>query len=568
MMTDTAGLDCPAKTALAPLSFTATSIRSGNVETLLRWVVFAILLTRSVCDPIFGLSSTDLGGSTISFGAVVNVLVIAIALLYMVRRPSTVPFAIFAMWAPFLIVTFGATLYTPQFTSAAKLAVGILSNWAMFVLPLYMFRSPADLRRFVLLIFASSIVPSGYGVWEILMGGSYADDFRLASTFTHPNIFAFYLVLLIGLALFVLASPSGRWPRGERCLIALYMLVLILLLVFTKTRGAWAAGGLTLLFYAVWLDRRLLVGFIALPLLLVTPTPISDRLSDLGNGQEIESLKQLNANSQFNSAAWREALWRSAIPSIVEQPILGHGLDSFRTSTPEFFPLADPAGIDAHNLYLQLLFEMGIVGLAAYLWLLGSAARWILEGLRYDPNAIAVALSILAAYALESSADNMIYYLAFNWYFMFALGTIGAWIEYHKRTDRGRRPRRHVGGISIDAHARDKLPPFEPRPRRWISAWHRAAAEGVFRTEQYWPTQAITVAELRFVRCGVADLCNREASDLYGSGPAAGLRPAGCDGFAGGDLAWQRRHSAATKPGRAAWFEGGLGKSHRCIEPD
>jgi putative inorganic carbon (hco3(-)) transporter len=445
-MTDTAGHDSPATTALAPLSFRATSIRSASIETLLRQVVFVILLTRSVCDPIFELSGTDVGGSTISFGALVNVLVIAIALLYIVLRPSTVPFAIFAMWAPYLIVAFGATLYAPEFTSAARLALVILSYWAMFVLPLFMFRSPADLRRFVLLIFASSVVPSAYAAWNILTGDSLADDFRLASTFTHPNIFAFYLVLLFGLALFVMASPPGRWPRHERCLIALYIPVLILFLAFTKTRSAWAAGALMFLFYALWLDRRLLVVFIALPLLLVIRTPISDRLSDLGNGEAIESLKELNANTDFNSAAWREALWLSAVPSIVEQPVLGHGLDSFRPSTPEFFPLATPPGIDAHNLYLQIVFEMGIVGLAAYLWLLGSLARWIQEGLHYDPNAIAVALSILAGYVFESFADNMIYYLAFNWYFMFALGTIGAWIEYHKSGARGRRPRRRVGG--------------------------------------------------------------------------------------------------------------------------
>jgi O-antigen ligase len=446
MMTDTAGFDSPATTVLAPRSFRAASIRSVNVETLLRQLVFVILLTRSVCDPIFGLSSTDVGGSTISLGALVNVLVIAIALLYIVLRPSTARFVIFAAWAPYLIVAFGATLYAPQFTSAARPALVILSYWAMFVLPLFMFRSPADLRRFVLLIFASSVVPTAYAAWNILTAGSYTDDFRLASTFAHPNIFAFYLVLLLGLALFVMASPPGRWPRHERWLIALYMPVLILLLAFTKTRGAWAAGSLMFLFYALWLDRRLLVVFVALPLLLVTPTPISDRLSDLTNGETIESFKQLNANTQLNSAAWREALWRSAVPSIVEQPVLGHGLGSFRKSTTEFFPLAGPDGTDAHNLYLQIVFEMGFVGLAAYLWLLGSLTRWIQEGLRYDPNAIAVALSILAVYVLESFTDNMLDYLAFNWYFMFALGTIGAWITYHKSGARGLRPRRHVGG--------------------------------------------------------------------------------------------------------------------------
>jgi hypothetical protein len=37
----------------------------------------------------------------------------------------------------------------------------------------------------------------------------------------------------------------------------------------------------------------------------------------------------------------------------------------------------------------------------------------------------------------------MIYYLSFNWYFMFAIGTVCAWIGY--REERDRTERRSVG---------------------------------------------------------------------------------------------------------------------------
>lgn len=429
----------------SPADSNGISIRSANIQTLLSQIVFIVLLVRSACDPIFELSSVDMGGSTIGVGAAINALVIIIAILFIVQRPSAVPLAVFAIWAPYLLVALGATLHAPQPSAAARIFLVIVSYWAMFAMPFFMFRSPADLRRFVLLIFASSIIPSVDALWSIWFGLTDLSNFRLQSTFTHPNIFAFYLVLLLGLALYVRTSSAVRWSPRARWLISIYIAILVIFLAFTKTRSAWGAAALIFLVYALWFDRRFLFGFVVLPILLSNYTPFGDRLADLAVGEEIESFKQLNDSNQLNSFAWRQALWGSAIPSIEERPVIGHGLESFRPSTPQFFPLVGPEGIDAHNLYLQILFEMGAIGLLAYGWLLGSLAWWIKSGFRYDPDGIIVAFSVFIPYLLESYSDNLLYYLSFNWYFMFATGTICAWIEC--RRHRHRRP--HFGGTNL-----------------------------------------------------------------------------------------------------------------------
>jgi len=431
-MTDTPRSDPRDNRAVpAPFLPRLASIRSTNIQTLLRQIVFVILLTRSVGDPIFGLLNADLGESTIGFGAVVNALVIIIAALFVVLRSSTVPFAVFAIWAPYLLVVFGAALYAPDFTGAARISLVILSYWAMFALPFFIFRSVADLRGFVLLIFASSIGPSVYAVRELGLGLSNLSDLRLQSTFPHANIFAFYLVLLLGLALYVRTSPA-HWSLLARRLTALYIPVLMLFLAFTKTRSAWGSCAVMFLVYGVRFDRRALMGLLVLLVLLSNLPPFGDRVADLMGGEEIESFKELNETNRLNSFAWREALWESAIPSIAERPVLGRGLESFRPSTRQFFPLAGPEGTDPHNLYLQILFEMGVIGIIAYVWLMGSLGWWIKNGFRDDPNGIVVVFSIFITYLLESFSDNMLYYLSFNWYFMFTMGTICAWIEYER----------------------------------------------------------------------------------------------------------------------------------------
>jgi hypothetical protein len=69
-------------------------------------------------------------------------------------------------------------------------------------------------------------------------------------------------------------------------------------------------------------------------------------------------------------------------------------------------------------------------------------ARYLARGLRRDPPGIVIILCILAAYVLESYSDNMQFYLSFNWYFWFVMGTICAWIYNEGQYDAPRhRPR-------------------------------------------------------------------------------------------------------------------------------
>jgi len=431
----------------------AVSVQAANVEALcafLRYSVFAILLTRSICDPIFSSFEMDLAGSPIGFGAVINAAVIAIALVFLLTRPArNAAFEVFAIWTPFLLVALAAIFYAPQFGSAARMFLVFVSYWALFIIPFFMFRSRDDLPRFVLLVLASSIVPSLYAIVDTWRGLSDFSEFRLQSTFAHPNIYSFYLVLLLGLAFYFIASHAITWPRARRA-VTLYIPILILFIALTKTRSAWIAAAAIYLFYAVRFDRRLLLGILLVPILLALDPSLGDRFLDLTRGEEIEDLSRLNSDVTLNSLEWRRVLWESAIPAILQKPLLGHGLDSFRISTPTFFPLAvnatETGETDAHNFYLQILFEMGTIGIFAFIWLFGALSWRLARGLRFDRAGILLIFSILAAYLAESHSDNMAYYLSFNWYFWFVMGTICAWIGYMARLDTPAKPSRFLKG--------------------------------------------------------------------------------------------------------------------------
>jgi O-antigen ligase len=192
-------------------------------------------------------------------------------------------------------------------------------------------------------------------------------------------------------------------------------------------------------------------------MLVLADPSLRDRLTDVTETTEVESFKQLNENVRLNSYVWRQALWESAIPPILSKPILGHGLESFKPSTPNFFPLIGPQGIDGHNFYLQVAFEMGLLGVLALAWLLGSVALRIAKALPHDPPGIVIILCILVAYVIESFSDNMQFYLSFNWYFWFVMGTVFAWTYHLERASGPKNVREIAGAVDRRVGSRIEL---------------------------------------------------------------------------------------------------------------
>jgi putative inorganic carbon (hco3(-)) transporter len=421
-------LEGPAKSP--PFAWPTLSVREANTEAiwnLLRAMVFAILLTRASSDPVFNMLSD--GGGSMGPGAIVNALAIAIAFVLLARRPLTAPLQVLGIWGPFLLIAFGAALYAPDFNEAARLALVLLSYWSFFIIPFFLLRSQDDVSTFIMVVFGSSLVPSLYALVDIGQGLSDMADFRLQSTFSHPNIYAFYLVLLLGLALYVRSSRIIRVAPRVRLLITLYIPYLVVLLMLTKTRSAWITCGLMFFVYALRIDRKFLAGLLLLPILVAANPSVLERMTEVTEATEVDSFKQLNDSTRLNSYVYRQALWESALPQIIEKPLFGYGLESFKPATPSFFALVDAQGIDAHNLYLQTAYEMGLMGVLALAWLLGAVARQILKGRPRDPPGVLILSCILLAYMLQCYSDNMHFYLSFNWYFWFIMGTICAWVR-------------------------------------------------------------------------------------------------------------------------------------------
>ena len=134
----------------------------------------------------------------------------------------------------------------------------------------------------------------------------------------------------------------------------------------------------------------------------------------------------------MNSWELRKALWSSAFGWIENRPIVGHGgLDSFLENSPKFF-LFVPSGLEgvyAHSVYVQLLFEVGLLGLLAFLGIAIQFFNGMVRLAAFDRHAAIIGGSLCLAYLGLCYSDNMLYYIAANWYFFALLGVLGALIR-------------------------------------------------------------------------------------------------------------------------------------------
>ena len=224
-------------------------------------LLLLIVVMRGSTDLVFESSRFAIGGSQIGVGGLLNGFAILIAILLIVEKPQTFSFRLVKIWGPFLAMLVLGVAITPDRPEGTRLFLQLLSTFAVFVGAYSFVRSEKEFRTCLWIVFWSSLIPAAYGYVELATGGGhdFVEGLRIKSTFSHPNIFAFYLTLVIATTLYILKSSLFRLTPGRKFLIGAYMIVLLSLLALTKTRSAWVACGAIFVAYALLFERRYFV---------------------------------------------------------------------------------------------------------------------------------------------------------------------------------------------------------------------------------------------------------------------------------------------------------------------
>jgi len=236
-------------------------------------------------------------------------------------------------------------------------------------------------------------------------------DFGVFGAYVNRNHFAGYMVMPVALALgFALESFArlrAAWERRRRGFLALgepagsaalrasvAAMVLVAGLVASTSRGGISAFAATALLLPLVARQRwrTAVATVGLASLGVAWIGLGGYLAAFSRGVR----------------ASRVDLWVDMIRMFPRFPLLGAGWNAFSTAYPWYQTVwrSDWIG-EAHDEYLQILLDTGLVGLAVFLPLLAIVARRALARARHGPLELGV-LAALLAVALDNLVD-------FNW---------------------------------------------------------------------------------------------------------------------------------------------------------
>jgi O-antigen ligase len=406
--------DNPLFIAAVPVAVLFFVIMSANPL----WALAILLFLRALLDPVLDKTKVSFFGEATGIGGVLNLLAIGLAMLLVFAKFAEwrKGMGIFKWWLLFLAVSLAAVVYSPVPARALKLYLNLASCFMMFAAGFVITRNDKDIKFWIKLIVLSSIAPALLCVAGVASGGRWFyrqtvdAGARLEGTFTHPNILAFYLLFVFVVLFYILKSGYFNLRRPHRVAIYIYMAVLAVLMLFTKTRGAWIGCWTVFFLYGFLKEKKFIAVSVVLPVVALALPPVRERVLDLLTGNAGSG----GGGGPLNSFAWRLKLWQSSLGPIKQCLWKGHGLASFEELSRQFFTMGRHKTA-AHNTFIEILFECGIPGLVSYFMIFWALVRKFLG--RYP-----LVAAYVASYVLVSVADNMLYYLAFNWYFWFFMG--------------------------------------------------------------------------------------------------------------------------------------------------
>ena len=357
--------------------------------------------------------------------AVVVTLAWLLALFYQLAfKPGLkikIKFPLFFPFFCFLLANLLSLLNSPHALSGLYYIIRwlILLYLAYIFLPLNTIRREATLKIAIWGLATASLLVtiSGYlSLWGQDIQNSFFRVNSISWWGTYPfgsnhNLIAEFLgasaFLWLALKEF---TESKRAKRVYSCIFVLMLIAAVL----TFSRTAWITIALQLIIYVIWRNHQ----YIKKQGGLVIITMIGIALLILPIVWRMKILQADNISSTEN----RILLTEIAYQNWEDKPILGQGSGRFTELVADNirFTAKYGAPIDSHGFFQKIIAETGVVGLAAWLFLLAVITQKALSGLKkYDKSAPwLLPLWIGAGGGLFFQIFNTSYYKGKVWLFI------------------------------------------------------------------------------------------------------------------------------------------------------
>jgi probable O-glycosylation ligase (exosortase A-associated) len=302
------------------------------------------------------------------------------------------------------------------------------------------------------MVLASVVTSIGVINWY-MVGEDLVEGFRArwVGVYADPNHMAMNLGLVVPLAVAFLARKGSAWLWRLACLVAAALAVAAI--VVSHSRGGFIGLSAAMALWAIREKRRIqsvVVGSLfVVGLVVFAPQSFWERNETVASFEEDAS------------AMGRVYAWQVASRISIDKPLLGVGVGSFRYAWPLYAPPEARRAYVAHNIFLDVIGELGWVGLLFFLVFAGGAAGGAFEASRdkeYGWLARGLSASMVGYLICDLFSG---YILSAHCYVLFGLAAAA------QRIARAAEAKASVGIQQVPA-------PGEPAAARWEGSGHAA----------------------------------------------------------------------------------------------
>lgn len=325
--------------------------------------------------------------------------------------------SVFGIWFPFLLfmgATALSTLGSPAMGDSIRTLAFFITAFLFSLLVSGMLSSYEKTEKFIGYMLLAVGVTAVYAIYQRIMGvkadASLTDlslnagmPGRVFATLGNPNNYAEFLMLMLPFGF----AYSVNQPKTGRRLLGLFAVLLgFVALLLTYSRSGWLAFAVSALVFVALYNWKLLpilclVGTLAVPLL---PASILNRILTIGNLAD-------------SSSSYRIDIWTGSLRMLRDGYWFagtGLGAEAFTSVYPAYAIGASRVAPHTHMQFMEILAEMGIIGLFALLWFSISLVRRTAVAAGHAEKRLK---TVLCAAAASMAGITAIGFAEYTWFY-------------------------------------------------------------------------------------------------------------------------------------------------------
>jgi len=382
---------------------TLVFIISNNLSltTAMGLLIIAILIPLFVLFPYYSLllliivrNATDIYTESIfinffniihlNFSSILGILIIVWAIyIFLKEKINLKKIPLSGAWFLFLGLSLISIFYSLNKMDSVRMFLKLLDFYFIYSLAYFYFTKYKSKKNYFLVaVMVAYILPVILGFYQIITKNGFIgpEGFnRIYGSFSHPNIFSFNLFFLFLILVLFYFKPLGKKFKKWNLLALIGVGILI---IYTLTRSTWIAT-VILLICLMWIyySKKIPLYLFILSLVIFVSFILVNYTSvKYFNWNNINIIcRAISPNDYMSSWDWRISTWTQMTKYIYDSPLIGYGLDTYRFLREKQAYSPYETSYYAHNDYLKILIELGILGLLLYLNLIFQTLKKIFD---------------------------------------------------------------------------------------------------------------------------------------------------------------------------------------------